>query len=137
MTTTALLDDLAARGVTVTAHGDRLRCSPRSAMTPELLPTILAHKSELLAILSAKAEVAKVKMSTQVDKSKSSTPTLPGELEPPGPRPADRPGHIVELILKGGAWSWQTRRLDVADKVLQAHRRALRAEPCPWMGGDV
>jgi hypothetical protein len=38
--------------VTLAAHGDRLRFSPRSAVTPELLAGLQAHKLELLRLLA-------------------------------------------------------------------------------------
>ena len=46
-----LLTDLAQRGIRLEAHGDRLRYSPRSAMTPDLAERIKANKGELLSLL--------------------------------------------------------------------------------------
>lgn len=46
-----LMTDLARLGIRIEAHGDRLRCSPRSAVTPDLVGRLKAHKGELLAIL--------------------------------------------------------------------------------------
>jgi len=46
-----LLTDLARLGICIEAHGDRLRYSPRSAVTPDLADRMKAHKGELLAIL--------------------------------------------------------------------------------------
>lgn len=44
-----LLAVLRARGVRVTAHGDRLRVvAPRGVLTPELLEMLAVRKSELL-----------------------------------------------------------------------------------------
>lgn len=51
MTATQLIADLAGLGIRIEAHGDRLRYSPRSAVTPDLLARLAAHKGELLAIL--------------------------------------------------------------------------------------
>lgn len=51
MTARELLDALARQGVTVEAHGDRLRYSPREAVTPDLLERLREHKAELLALL--------------------------------------------------------------------------------------
>ena len=42
---------LARLGIRIEAHGDRLRYSPRSAVTPDLADRMKAHKAELLAIL--------------------------------------------------------------------------------------
>ena len=38
-------------GIRLEAHGDRLRYSPRSAVTPDLADHMKAHKGELLAML--------------------------------------------------------------------------------------
>lgn len=53
MSLTDLMIDLAARGIQLEARGDRLRYSPKTAMTPELNARVKTHKSALLAILSA------------------------------------------------------------------------------------
>lgn len=50
MTATQLMTDLARLGIHIEAHGDRLRYSPRSAVTPDLADRMKAHKGELLAI---------------------------------------------------------------------------------------
>lgn len=52
MTARELLTDLAGLGITLVAHGDRLRFAPRSAVTPELLARIVQHKAELLQLLA-------------------------------------------------------------------------------------
>ena len=46
-----LITDLDRLGIRIEAHGDRLRYSPRSAVTPDLTRRMKAHKGELLAIL--------------------------------------------------------------------------------------
>jgi hypothetical protein len=43
--------DLARLGIRLEAHGDRLRYSPRSAVTPDLSDRMKAHKNQLLAML--------------------------------------------------------------------------------------
>lgn len=45
------MTDLARLGIRIEAHGDRLKYSPRSAVTPDLADRMKAHKGELLAIL--------------------------------------------------------------------------------------
>jgi hypothetical protein len=53
MTTSAtIIDELTARGVTLQAHGDALRFSPRSAVPDDLLQRLQDHKGELLALLA-------------------------------------------------------------------------------------
>jgi pyochelin synthetase len=52
MTATELLADLAQQGVQLWVEGDRLRYrAPKGALTPSLRDGLLAHKSELLALL--------------------------------------------------------------------------------------
>jgi hypothetical protein len=46
-----LIIDLARLGIRIEAYGDRLRYSPRSAVTPGLAQRMKKHKGELLAIL--------------------------------------------------------------------------------------
>jgi len=48
---TRLMADLARLGIRLRANGNRLRYSPRSAVTPDLANRMKAHKGELLAIL--------------------------------------------------------------------------------------
>ena len=55
MIATQLITDLAQRGIRLEAHGDRLRYSPRSAMTPDLAQRMKTNKGELLAILRSPA----------------------------------------------------------------------------------
>ena len=52
MTAHDLLAELDRRGIAIEAHGDRLRYSPRSAVTPDLAHRMKAHKAALLAILA-------------------------------------------------------------------------------------
>lgn len=47
-----LLVELAGRGITIEARGDRLRYSPRSAVMPDLAERMKAHKAALLAMLT-------------------------------------------------------------------------------------
>ena len=51
-----LLTDLAQRGIRLEVHGDRLRYSPRSAVTPDLAAELKRHKGNLLAILRSETE---------------------------------------------------------------------------------
>jgi len=51
MTAAQLIDDLARLGITIEAHGDRLRFAPMSVVTSVLLRRLKAHKAELLALL--------------------------------------------------------------------------------------
>lgn len=49
-----LLADLRAVGLTLMLHGDSIRYSPRTAMTPALRARIARHKGELLALLRSR-----------------------------------------------------------------------------------
>ena len=51
-TAAALMTDFAARGVTLAADGDRLRFTPRSAVTGDDLAALRKYKGELLAMLA-------------------------------------------------------------------------------------
>ena len=51
MNAVELLTDLTRLGIRIEAHDDRLRYSPRSAVTPDLTARMKAHKGELLEIL--------------------------------------------------------------------------------------
>jgi len=51
MTALELLADVTRRGIELVAHGDRLWCHPRSAVTPDLLAGLRTHKPALLALL--------------------------------------------------------------------------------------
>ena len=52
MTAADLLTVLEAGGVRLEAEGDRLRYSPRSLVTPDLVDELEAHKGEILAMLT-------------------------------------------------------------------------------------
>ncbi|MDC0934647.1 DUF3820 family protein [Pirellulales bacterium] len=52
MTAAELLAELNQLGITIKARGDRLRYSPRSAVTPDLAQRMKAHKPAMLAILA-------------------------------------------------------------------------------------
>jgi hypothetical protein len=49
---TRLIDELAERGVTLTADGVDLIARPTSAITPEVAETIRSNKDELIALLT-------------------------------------------------------------------------------------
>ena len=52
MSTTNLIANLTRLGIRLEGHGDRLRYSPRSAVTPDLADRMKALKGELLAMLT-------------------------------------------------------------------------------------
>ena len=68
MSAAKLMTDLARLGIHIEAHGDRLRYSPRSAVTPDLEHRMKAYKGELLAILRRDPEAPAIDLTdaTQV-----------------------------------------------------------------------
>ena len=52
MSAAQLMTDLARLEIHIEAHGDWLRCSPKSAVTPDLVERMKAYKPELLVILA-------------------------------------------------------------------------------------
>ena len=53
MNTPELLERITAAGVTLAARGGNIVARPRSAVTPEVLELIKAHKRELLAAIQS------------------------------------------------------------------------------------
>jgi hypothetical protein len=53
MTPSSVISDLRARGVTLVADGDTLRCRPASTLTESDLALLRAHKAEVLRALRA------------------------------------------------------------------------------------
>lgn len=73
-----LLAELAHLGVHLEAHGDRLRYSPRSAVTPELAALMKQFKGELMASLRPSEATSSV--CTDCGTSLIETPTFDGFL---------------------------------------------------------
>lgn len=63
MSVAELINDLLAAGMTVQVYGERLRYTPKTAMTPELLERLTTHKAELLTLLRKRAEAQVVNLS--------------------------------------------------------------------------
>lgn len=58
MSAAELLLDLGRLGIRLEANGERLRYFPRSALTPDLLDRLKAHKADLMATLRPAPEVS-------------------------------------------------------------------------------
>jgi hypothetical protein len=56
MNAAQLLTELTRLGVRIEAHGERLRYSPRSAVTPDLAKRMKAHKGELMTMAREAAD---------------------------------------------------------------------------------
>ena len=54
MTARALVEQFCARGVVLVADGNRLRCRPRAALSPDDLAALSSRKSEILAELRSR-----------------------------------------------------------------------------------
>ena len=84
MSAADLKTDLDRLGIRIEAHGDRLRYSPRSAVTPDLAARMKAHKGELLAILRRDTEAPTI--------------DLPDALFPPDDPEAGETDEAIEVI---------------------------------------
>ncbi len=102
MNASDLLLDLKRRGIRLEARGDRLRYSPRSALTPDLLDRLKAHKQELLTVLRAPVN--------RLTRSVMNTPDCPHDA-----------GHVLRPTVQG----------DRSFCPL-CGRRIGRDEPYPW-----
>jgi hypothetical protein len=59
MSAVELLDELRRSGVTLEAHGERLRYAPKTAVSASLAERMRTHKRELLAILAKSLDLPK------------------------------------------------------------------------------
>lgn len=114
MSAAQLFTDLARLGIQIEAHGDRLRYSPRSAVTPDLADRMKAHKSELLAILRRDAEALAIDLT---DASK----VWQAALE----RIADDPRFTPEVLA-----AMRLAEVDWADAEAREERFAIALEGC-------
>ena len=62
MSAAQLLHDLKQLGVRLEATGERLRYSPKDALTPDLLESLRSHKFELLAMLREQTEQSSINL---------------------------------------------------------------------------
>jgi hypothetical protein len=60
MSNSLLLSELKEQGITLQAHGNRLRYRPRSAVGPELLALLQKHKADIIRIINLEAEDPKL-----------------------------------------------------------------------------
>ena len=100
---------LARLGIRIEAHGDRLRYSPRSAVTPELADRMKAHKGELLAILRRDPEAGETDEGIEV-------------IDPPDPCPKCGTLELWQSL----AGNWRCLRCDPPTKARRPRERAAR-----------
>jgi len=86
--TAQLLSELSDRGVRVERVADRLRLSPRSAVTPEIAERVRRHKPELLDVLADST-------SRETPPPSSETPTASARNQQAG-----RPIRGIELVAR-------------------------------------
>ena len=109
MSTAELMTDLARLGIRIEAHGDRLRYSPRSGVTPDLADRMKAHKGELLAILRRDPEAGKTDEGIEV-------------IAPPDPCPKCGTLELWQSL----ASNWRCLRCDPPTKARRLRERAAR-----------
>jgi len=108
MSAAELLLDLGRLGIRLEADGERLRYCPRSALTPDVLGRLKAHKADLLAILRPAPDLTPVNQS-------DATAVPWGSADAPGPMVDDfagEPADETELVAerqrpnkpRGGDW---------------------------------
>ena len=84
MSIARIFKELNVLGIRIVAHGDRIRYSPRSQMTPDLADRIVAHRAEVLAVLNGDPEAlsalaVEAIWQATLDELKSD-PTIPPEV---------------------------------------------------------
>jgi len=154
MTAADLIRELRSLGVTLAANGDRLRFSPRSAVTGELLQRLRDSKAELLAMLASGSQEMlptgnKSDLSTTVEKIEVVPFGTKSETSPVGDVPETSPnGDKIEtegaarkyLDSDAGEWLDLTapdgRRCLVRSDAADLQVIDLPA-PCPVCGGIV
>lgn len=144
MSAAQLMTDLARLGICIEAHGDRLRYSPRSAVTPDLADRMKAHKRELLAILSPDAERSAIQWCETAprDEVQEALESVLAELDaiaaerdrlPAAPEPTaviDAPDPCPECgtleLWQSLAGNWRCLRCDPPTKARRLRERAAR-----------
>jgi hypothetical protein len=115
MNAAELLLDLGRLGIRLEADGERLRYFPRSALTPDLLDRLKAHKAELLAVLRPAHE---------------SAPALPA---PTG----DPPAKLTKAVCRCGSTTWRDVPIHGGQSVRRDCGRCGRFLEFPiWYGND-
>lgn len=85
MSAADLLLDLDRLGIQVEADGERLQYFPRSALTPDLLDRLKAHKADLLAVLRPAPDLSPVNQADAAAVWQAALDRLEGDpLFPPG-----------------------------------------------------
>ena len=156
MNAAALLLDLGRLGIRLEAHGDRLRYSPRSAVTPDLAHRLKAHKGELLKILRNPTTGPELTPHDPASASPAASGTLGGnpstcntttepDFEPPGPDgwPASciDPDELTPCLecdaldlWQSMAGNWHCQNCNPPDKARQLRELAKRLKTASQIG---
>jgi hypothetical protein len=130
MTAVELFAELTRLGIRLEAHGDRLRYSPRSAVTPDLAKRMNDHKGELLALALS------MPIGADIDLSTASTSTQP-------PKTSDLEGCVdVDAVDTPEVYSddgWPPGCIDPEGEPLfpPDTMEALRAADVQWADDDA
>lgn len=111
-----LLMDLGRLGIRLEADGERLRYRPQSALTPDLLYRLKAHKAELLAMLRPAPEAV---------------PTLPVPT-------CEAPAKPTKAVCRCGGTTWRDLPIHGGQSVRRDCGRCRRfMEFAIWYGKDT
>lgn len=114
--------ECAARGVRVSVDGDELAIEPASMATPDLLARIRAHKSEIIAFLTA-----------QAPSDPSPPPVAPPTIDDPALWAEPEPDGLADGLFTLIADVDDTARRIVQGEQVIADRRTLgQAVPATW-----
>lgn len=107
MTGVALVEELAGKGVRLTVEGGALKChGPRSALTPEVVSRLKAHKAEVITYLAGtpgEAPAPVVSNNETVRAGALSADEVLSEISRPGSGPAK----TAMLYYDSGEISWE------------------------------
>ena len=122
--------DLVQMGIRLEAHGDRLRYSPRSAVTPNLANRMKAHKGELLAILRRDPDAPAIDLTNATAVWQAALGRLEGDPLFPPDVDADACASISVDRLRGGWRGTGPRRGETAGHALSTKDRCRFSYRC-------
>jgi hypothetical protein len=125
VTAEALLSELRARGVTLEAHGDRLKIRPSTLVTPGEVERLRALKPEILALLVAQRAAPPSRLTLD--------PTTVREVL--GPKPDEHDLGILRLdVLAAVAWL----EAEIQTGTIGQHRLLVHGRPLgDWLDLDT
>jgi TubC N-terminal docking domain len=149
MTAVQLMTDLAHLGIRLDAYGDRLRYSPKSAMTPDLVAQLRDNKAELLAMLCRDDVGADAEVDVRtVDPSELGADRWPIDTIPsPAPQPQESrsgrqvartlPRSSIEACDRCGSTKWRDVSIHARESIRRDCAKCGRFIDFPrWHGVD-